>query len=228
MTSLGSQESTCSGAPPLCEGLSLRDIVITLEVPLFDPISLDIPPGDIMTLMGSSGVGKSSLLAFLTGTLSRSFKTHGQVYIHQKEITQTPPEKRHLGILFQDDLLFPHLSVGQNLALAIPKSVKGEKRQEKIYAALEEAGLTGYENRDPATLSGGQKARIALLRVLLSEPKALLLDEPFSKIDPETRSTFRYFVYDHVRTLKLPTLLVTHDPQDASIAQGRLKELKKT
>lgn len=193
---------------------------------LVAPLTFTIAPGEVVTLMGESGCGKSSLLAWLCGTLPSAFTAAGQAIIGEDDLTRLPPEARRLGILFQDDLLFPHLSVGQNLAFALPHQIRSRaERAERIAAALAEAGLAGYEARDPATLSGGQRARVAVMRVLLSEPRALLLDEPFSKLDTATRQRFREFVFEHLRERRLPTLLVTHDPEDAAAAGGKVLQL---
>lgn len=193
---------------------------------LISPLSLAIGPGEVITLMGESGVGKSSLLAWLCGTLPPAFTAAGHVSFAGVDLSELPPEQRRLGILFQDDLLFPHLSVGQNLAFALPSTVRGRaERQRRIDEALTEAGLAGYADRDPATLSGGQRARVAVMRVLLAEPRALLLDEPFSKLDAATRQRFRLFVFEHLRARRLPTLLVTHDRADAESAGGPVIDL---
>ena len=208
------------------DGLDLDGITLTLggEV-LLGPLTLSVRPGTIATLMGPSGSGKSSLLALICGTLDPVFDWSGQVRLGGRDITILPPERRGVGILFQDDLLFPHLSVGDNLAFALPPAVKGRAaRRERVEGALSEAGLTGFADRDPATLSGGQRARAALMRTLLAEPRALLLDEPFSKLDAELRARFRDFVFDHARALGLPTLLVTHDPADAAATGGPVIE----
>jgi putative thiamine transport system ATP-binding protein len=130
-------------------------------------------------------------------------------------------------MLFQDDLLFPHLSVGGNLAFALPASVRPRSaRRGRIAAALADGGLAGFEDRDPATLSGGQRARVALLRTLLAAPRALLLDEPFSRLDAPLRDGFRRFVFDHARSAGLPTILVTHDAQDAAAAGGAIRRMR--
>ena len=193
---------------------------------LIAPLTFTVAPGEVVTLMGESGCGKSSLLAWLCGTLPSAFTAAGQAIIGEDDLTRLPPEARRLGILFQDDLLFPHLSVGQNLAFALPHHVCSRaERAERIAAGLAEAGLTGYGERDPATLSGGQRARVAVMRVLLSEPRALLLDEPFSKLDVATRQRFREFVFGHLRERCLPTVLVTHDPVDAEAASGPIVQL---
>jgi putative thiamine transport system ATP-binding protein len=138
-------------------------------------------------------------------------------------IERGSPEARRVGIQFQDDLLFPHLSVGGNLAFGLGARVRGrEARRKCVEAALAEADLAGFADRDPATLSGGQRARVALMRTLLAEPRALLLDEPFNKLDAQLRDDVRRFVFDHARERELPVLLVTHDEADARAAGGRV------
>ncbi|MDM8537475.1 ATP-binding cassette domain-containing protein [Desulfobacterales bacterium HSG17] len=194
---------------------------------IIDDLSVSIRSDEVVTVMGPSGAGKSSLLAFICGFLDPAFTRHGTIRLNQREITHCPPEKRRVGILFQDDLLFPHMTVAQNLAFALPQKQKNKhERQKAVAQALAEAGLDGFEKRMPDTLSGGQRARVAVMRTLLSEPEALLLDEPFSKLDADTRQRFRGFVFSHARQYSLPTLLVTHDPEDANVSGGRVIKLK--
>lgn len=205
------------------QGLLLEQVGLWLgERRLLGPLDLAIAPGESATLMGPSGSGKSSLLAFLCGTLDPAFRSQGRVLLDGKDILKLPPERRRLGILFQDDLLFPHLSVAGNLAFGLPQALDRQTRRDRVKAALEEAGLSGFEGRDPATLSGGQRARVALLRMLLSEPRALLLDEPFGRLDAGLRERFRRLVFERARAKMLPVLLVTHDREDAEAASGRI------
>ncbi|RZS52341.1 ATP-binding cassette domain-containing protein [Sphaerotilus mobilis] len=193
---------------------------------LLGPLDAHIPPGHCWTLMGPSGSGKSSLLAWLAGTLDVAFTAEGRVCIGERDVTTLPPEQRRIGILFQDDLLFPHLSVGGNLAFALPARIRDRhERRARIEQALADAGLAGHAERDPVTLSGGQRARVALLRTLLAEPDALLLDEPFGKLDHARREDMRRFVFAHVRARGLPTVLVTHDEDDARAALGPVVSL---
>lgn len=188
---------------------------------LIEPLDLTVVPGQVATVMGPSGCGKSSLLAYICGSLDPGLQAGGQVLLDGEDVSAWPPERRRIGILFQDDLLFPHLSVAENLAFGLPPELRGRvARQERIGAALAEAGLADFGERDPATLSGGQRARVALLRTLLAQPRALLLDEPFARLDVGLRTRFRRFVYDHVRSNCLPTVLVTHDPADAPDGGG--------
>lgn len=207
-------------------GLELRDVRITLDGRELVAVDLTIAPGEVVTLMGPSGSGKSSLLGHICGTLPGAFDVSGQVVLDGVALDGLPPQDRHVGILFQDDLLFPHLSVAGNLAFALPPSIKGRpNRRERVEKALKSADLGGFADRDPATLSGGQRARVALMRVLLSEPCALLLDEPFSKLDSGLRDQIRTFVFDLARKNGLPTLMVTHDPEDGEAAGGRVINL---
>jgi putative thiamine transport system ATP-binding protein len=186
---------------------------------LIERLDAVVEPRQCLVVMGASGSGKSSLLAFLAGTLDGAFTARGRAFIGDVELTALAPEHRRLGLLFQDDLLFPHLTAGGNLAFALPAAVRGRtERARRVQAALAEAGLAGFEDRDPATLSGGQRARVALLRTLLAEPRALLLDEPFGKLDAHLRDAFRRFVFDHARERALPMVLVTHDAADADAA----------
>jgi putative thiamine transport system ATP-binding protein len=177
--------------------------------------------GEILTVMGPSGSGKSSLLNWLTGTLPSGFNASGEVWLNGKSINDLPAHLRHIGVLYQDALLFSHLSVSGNIAFAMPKGNK-KQRLEKIEHALEQIGLKGMANRHPDNLSGGQQARVALLRMLLSEPKAILLDEPFSKLDTQLRVDTRELVFNQIREYKLPAIMVTHDHSDAEAANGKL------
>lgn len=202
------------------KGLSLRDVTIFKGgVPLLS-VTHDIGPGEVLTIMGPSGVGKSTLLAFITGTLASDFRAEGEVWLDGHNITNAAPHQRRVGILFQDDLLFPHLSVGANLAFGLQPGGSAAERKAKIEEALQEVGLSGFADRDPATLSGGQKARVALMRMLLSEPCGLLLDEPFSRLDAARRAQVRDMVFDRANARQLPVLMVTHDADDAQSAGG--------
>jgi putative thiamine transport system ATP-binding protein len=207
--------------------LHLDGIRIDLRGHLLVPdLSIEILPGECVTVTGPSGCGKSTLLAYISGTIDRAFRATGGVRVGSVDLTSLPPEQRRIGIQFQDDLLFPHLSVGGNLAFALGPHINGKaQRRARIAQALEEADLAGFAERDPATLSGGQRARVALMRTLLSEPRVLLLDEPFNKLDTQLRHDFRRFVFAHARERGLPMLLVTHDPHDARAAGGRVLTL---
>jgi putative thiamine transport system ATP-binding protein len=201
--------------------LKLENISLNIDGnPLFSKLNLEVNAGQVKTVMGPSGCGKSSLLAHLCGTLPSVFQTSGKIILNDKTLDDLPPHDRKMGILFQDDLLFPHLSVGENLAFALPAKMRRHERHDKIEQALEEIELSGMHERDPASLSGGQRARVTLMRTLLAQPDALLLDEPFSKLDQELRGRFRKLVFTHAVKNSLPTLLVSHDHADAQAAGG--------
>ncbi|AHK42915.1 MULTISPECIES: ATP-binding cassette domain-containing protein [Ensifer] len=203
--------------------LTLSDVTIRLADRLLLSVSATVMPGDVLTIMGPSGSGKSTLLAYIGGFLDPAFTASGAVLLGQDDLIALRPQQRHTGILFQDPLLFPHLSVGGNIVFAIPEAFKDrDVRRRMAENALDEGGLGGFFDRDPETLSGGQKARVALQRVLLSEPRLLLLDEPFSKLDMALRQQTRELVFAKARSAGLPTILVTHDRADADAAGGAL------
>lgn len=156
-------------------GLALHDVELWLEERRLLRVDGAVERGEVLTVMGPSGSGKSSLLAFIAGFLARDFRACGSVHLNGEDITGRPAEFSGVGILFQDPLLFPHLSVGGNLGFGLRSRKSAASR---IETALESIGLPGFSNRDPATLSGGQKARVSLMRLILSKPKAVLLDEP--------------------------------------------------
>jgi putative thiamine transport system ATP-binding protein len=204
-------------------GLVLDRVRIALKGRELVALSITVAPGEIATVMGPSGAGKSALLGYVAGILEPEFRASGEVWLSGRRIDTLPAHLRKTGLLSQDDLLFPHLSVGGNLKFALPPEFRGRAdRQSRIEDALARAGLMGFARRDPMTLSGGQRARVALLRVLLAEPRALLLDEPFSKLDPSLRGQFRQFVFNEARLRMLPVLMVTHDPDDRDAAGGRV------
>ena len=208
------------------KGLILRNLcILRAGIPLIE-VDHAIAAGEVLTVMGPSGVGKSTLLAYITGTLAPTFTGMGQVLLDGVDITTKPPHARRIGILFQDDLLFPHMSVGANLAFGMPPGGGKAARRAQVEDALGDVGLTGFADRDPATLSGGQKARVALVRMLLSNPCALLLDEAFSRLDADLRAQVRDLVFQTAKERALPVLMVTHDIEDAQPAGGAVIELE--
>ncbi len=184
---------------------------------LMQGFKLTCAPGSVTTLMGPSGCGKSSLLAAIAGLPLSGLQAEVSVELAGKRVDHLPTSLRHIGLLFQDDLLFAHMSVRENLLFAVPPGAKAE-RIAQANAALDELGFQAMADRNPLTLSGGQRARVSLMRTLLAKPQALLLDEPFSKLDVTLREQFRQFVFAHVHRLQLPTLLVTHDAADIADA----------
>ena len=181
--------------------------------PLLRDWRVQCAPGQIVTLMGASGSGKSSLLAAVCGIAPQGIAFDGDVLLDGRSVVHLSCAQRHIGMLFQDDLLFAHMTVRENLLFAVPAGAQSE-RKARVASMLDELGFSDMAERSPQTLSGGQRARVSLARTLLAQPRALLLDEPFSKLDATLRQEIREFVFSHARQLQLPTLLVTHDHAD--------------
>lgn len=196
--------------------LTISDITIFdhQHKPLFSPLSFTISAGEILTLMGPSGCGKSTLLSIIAGHQLHDFSFNGDCFLNDKNINTVAVEKRNIGLLFQDDLLFPHLNIWENLAIALPNHVKGLQRKQQALATLGQLNLSALADKSPTQISGGQRARISLMRMLLAEPDAILLDEPFSKLDKSLRAEFRDWVFTETKARKLPVLMVTHDNAD--------------
>lgn len=207
-------------------GLVLEGVSLRLNDRLLLSIDCRIAPGEVLTIMGESGSGKSSLLDFIAGFLRPDFSATGRVLLNDRDLTGLPAQDRHIGLMFQSPLMFPHMSVLQNLMFAIPADIRRRAmRRDMAEQALADVGLAGFANRDPATLSGGQQTRVALMRTLLANPKALLLDEPFSSLDTARRADIRAQVFDLAREKSLPVLLVSHDEEDLKAAGGKVVRL---
>ncbi len=197
--------------------LSLDHVTIAVHGrTLIHDLSATLEPGRVLGVMGASGSGKSSLLAWIAGTLEAPFEARGSLRLNGQDLTALPIQQRRIGLLFQDDLLFPHMSVHDNLLFALPRGTRATRLQ-AAEQALEEAGLGGFGPRMPASLSGGQRSRVSLLRALLAAPAALLLDEPFSKLDAALREQMRQFTFATLAARRVPALLVTHDEADVPV-----------
>jgi putative thiamine transport system ATP-binding protein len=192
---------------------------------LIKDLSFEIANGQVLSIMGPSGIGKSSLLHFLSGSLSPNLTTTGEAFLNDEALHTKATQDRKVGLLQQMPLLFPHMSITENLMFAIPADIHKQERINMAQNALEKLGISDKANALPKELSGGQQARVALLRTLLSKPDYLLLDEPFSKLDPALRRDVRAFVLNEIRQANIPALLVTHDPEDAKAMEGECLEL---
>jgi ABC-type Fe3+/spermidine/putrescine transport system ATPase subunit len=180
---------------------------------VLDEVSLDIAPGEIFALLGPSGSGKTTLLRLLAG-----FETAdaGEIRLGDERIDRLPPERRRFGMVFQHYALFPHLSVGGNVAFGL--AARGRSSGEvaaRVVAALARVDLAGFEARKVGELSGGQQQRVALARALAPEPRVLLLDEPLSNLDPTLRERTRRELALRLREIGITTVLVTHEQEEA-------------
>ena len=199
--------------------LTMRDISKTFPgVKALQHVDFTLRKGEIHALMGENGAGKSTLIKVLTGV--HEFE-NGEIRLDGKDgpiINKSPQDAQNNGIstVYQEVNLCPNLTVAENLMFGMPAHLKGmAARQTRAHEALAEVGLEAQADKLPGALSGGQKARVSLLRALLAEPRALLLDEPFSRLDKPLRAAFRTLVFERLRTQAIPALLVTHDEEDA-------------
>ena len=185
---------------------------------LVQDLDIALPAGTVHTIMGASGSGKSSLLAAVCGTLAPAMQFHGMLHVMGRRVDTLPTRARRIALLYQDDLLFAHMTVQENLLFAVAAGPRAA-RQAQVAQALEEVELQGFAHADPATLSGGQRARAALARALLSQAQALMLDEPFAKLDVALRQRMRALVFGAVARRGMAAIVVTHDPADIADAQ---------
>lgn len=184
-------------------------------------LSLVARPGEITAVSGQSGAGKSTLLDLIAGFLAPS---SGSLTLDGRDLLSLPPEQRPISILFQSETLFEHLSAYHNLELGLPRGATD--RPQKIEAALAEVGLPGVLKQRADTLSGGEKQRVALARTLLRNRPVLLLDEPFSALDDDTRGTIRRLVKSLTERHQWITLLVSHHVDDVEALAARRYQLR--
>jgi putative thiamine transport system ATP-binding protein len=207
--------------------LEVNALEFGFDRPLVTGLSFSVPKGQIRLLHGASGCGKSTLLALISGTPIAKVNWTGDIRLDGVDIGALPAHQRQVGLMYQDALLFPHLTVGENLAFGLAPSIRGKARYAAVQDALAAASLDGFGERDPASLSGGQAARIALMRALLAAPKALLMDEAFSSLDPALRRQFGQFVAAQIKLRQIPALLVSHDAADREFTTGPVLQFPK-
>jgi spermidine/putrescine ABC transporter ATP-binding subunit len=185
-----------------------------------DGVSLDIAPGEFVTLLGPSGSGKTTTLMMLAGF---EIPTAGEIYVDGKPVAEVPPYRRNIGMVFQNYALFPHMTVGENIAF--PLKLRKYRREEitrRTNEVLELVGLPGYERRYPRQLSGGQQQRIALARALVFNPRVLLMDEPLGALDKQLRERLQLELKALHEQLGVTILYVTHDQQEALVMSDRI------
>jgi ABC-type Fe3+/spermidine/putrescine transport system ATPase subunit len=189
----------------------------TVAVEDFD---LHVADGELVTLLGPSGCGKTTTLRMIAGLVE---PTSGRIWFDSEDVTSLPPRRRNIGFVFQTPALFPHLSVADNIAFGL--SVKGAKKDvtaPRVNQMLSMVGLSGYGARLPAQLSGGQQQRVALARVLATDPRVLLFDEPLSALDRNLRDTLKYSILDLQRRTGKTAIYVTHDQSEAFAISDRI------
>ncbi|HHY49842.1 MAG TPA: ATP-binding cassette domain-containing protein [Alphaproteobacteria bacterium] len=175
--------------------------------------TLSAAPGEVTTIRGASGSGKSTLLDLIAGFL---IPVGGAITLDGRDLVPLAPEERPVSILFQAESLFEHLTAGHNVALGLPAGTPRRERDDRVRAALQEVGLGDIARQRAETLSGGQKQRVALARTLLRNRPVLLLDEPFSALDDETRYAVRALVLDLTTRHRWITVLVSHHADDVA------------
>ncbi|BBU56391.1 spermidine/putrescine ABC transporter ATPase [Mameliella alba] len=203
------------GHPVQAPRLEIRDIIRRYDgKPVVNNVSLTIQPGKVTCLLGPSGCGKSTTLRIIAGV---EMQDSGSIYIDGNLICDTvvrvPPERRSVGLMFQDFALFPHLSVGENVAFGLKTSASEKRARAKEY--LDRVGLAGYIDDYPHQLSGGEQQRVALARALAPKPRLMLMDEPFSGLDNRLRDGIRDETLELLKEEGTSVLLVTHEPEEA-------------
>lgn len=190
---------------------------------ILNKISLSVEEGEMISLVGPSGSGKTTALKLIAGLLD---PTYGEIFINEESVTSIGAESRGAVIVFQDYLLFPHMTVIENIAFGLKvRSVGKEERESEARKLIDLVQLTGNEKKYPKELSGGQKQRVAIARALAIKPKVLLLDEPFSNLDTNLRASMRSFIQEIQRKLNITTILVTHDTDEALMTSDRVAVL---
>ena len=190
------------------------------NTPVVNDVSLDVGDGEFFVLLGASGSGKSTLLRAIAGLTGVE---HGRISLHGRDVTHVSPRKREVGLVFQNYALFKHMSVADNIEFALRvRRMKSAARRERRKELLRLVALEGMEDRLPTQLSGGQQQRVAVARALAHKPQVLLMDEPFGALDAKIREELRRTIREVQRELKISTILVTHDQEEAFALADRI------
>ena len=192
--------------------LEVKDITFSFDKkekkPLIKNLSFKLKKGEILFISGKSGLGKSTLLDLISGFQDNNLIWKGKIYLNKLDITNASIQNKKIGYMLQDYFLFPHFNVKNNLIFSLPKQTRNKKKQALDH--LKQINMVEFSDHYPSELSGGQKARIACLRAIISNPDALLLDEPFSSLDKKTMKSFQKFLFDFVKKLNIPCVIVSH------------------
>jgi spermidine/putrescine ABC transporter ATP-binding subunit len=206
-------------------GVALTDVTKRFgSVEAVSHVSLQVEEGEFFSLLGPSGCGKTTMLRMLAGFIS---PTAGTISIGGQNVTGLPPEKRDVGIVFQNYAIFPHMNVYDNIAFGLRmRKVARPELERRVRAALDQVGLRGYEGRYQREMSGGEQQRVALARVLVTEPRILLLDEPLSALDKKLREEMKYWIRDLHAQLGITAIYVTHDQSEALTMSDRIAVMR--
>jgi len=206
-------------------GVALSDVTKRFgTVEAVSHVSLHVEEGEFFSLLGPSGCGKTTMLRMLAGFIS---PTAGSISIGGINVTELPPEKRDVGIVFQNYAIFPHMNVYDNIGFGLRmRKVARPELDRRVRAALEQVGLRGYENRYQREMSGGEQQRVALARVLVTQPRILLLDEPLSALDKKLREEMKYWIRDLHAQLGITAIYVTHDQGEALTMSDRIAVMR--
>jgi putative spermidine/putrescine transport system ATP-binding protein len=189
-----------------------------------DNVTLNVAPREFVSLLGPSGSGKTTLLGILGGFIQPS---SGSIHFGDRDVTFLPPHKRDIGVVFQNYALFPHMSVGENVAFPLrARRIAKADWPARVRAALAMVGLSGYETRGIAQLSGGQRQRVALARAMIFEPRLILMDEPLSALDKQLRETMQIELRELHKRIGATIIYVTHDQREALTMSDRVAILK--
>ena len=195
------------------------------DVVAVDNLTLRVFNGELLTLLGPSGCGKTTTLRMVAGFTRPD---EGDIYFDERRVTELPPEKRNIGMVFQNYALWPHMTVFDNIAFGLKvRRVPRPEIRRRVKEVLEMVRLEGLEHRYPRQLSGGQQQRVALARALVIEPDVLLLDEPLSNLDAKLREEMRFEIKELQRKLKITTIYVTHDQAEAMVLADRIAVMNK-
>ena len=188
-------------------------------------LNLCIEEGEFFSLLGPSGCGKTTTLRMIAGFV---YPTEGSILIGGQDFTALPPERRSIGIVFQNYAIFPHMDVFNNIAYGLKvRKIPANEIAERVNRVLATVGLSGYEKRYQRELSGGEQQRVALARVLVIEPRILLLDEPLSALDKKLREEMKYWIKGLQQRLGITTVYVTHDQNEALTMSDRIAVMNK-
>ena len=192
--------------------LEVKDITFSFDKkekkPLIKNLSFKVKKGETLFISGKSGLGKSTLLDLISGFHDDNLIWTGKIYLNKLDITDASIQDKKIGYMLQDYFLFPHFNVKNNLIFSLPKQTRNKQEQALDY--LKKINMVEFSDHYPSELSGGQKARIACLRAIISNPDALLLDEPFSSLDKKTIKSFQKFLFDYIKELNIPCIIVSH------------------